>query len=67
MKGCGHAQAHGNETAYAFMLDADFVVREPWRLRVTAQRMAQECRERSVVECAKGMKVLGSLPASSSL
>ena len=52
-------QAHGNETAWAFMLDADFVVTDPWRLRITAQRMVQECRERSVVECGKGMKVPG--------
>lgn len=51
-------QAHGNATAYAFMLDADFVVKEPWRLRITAQRMVAECGERSVEECGKGMKVL---------
>ena len=51
-------QAHGNATAYAFMLDADFVVKEPWRLRLTVQRMVAECRERSVEECGKGMKVL---------
>ena len=55
---CWHAQAHGNATAYAFMLDADFVVREPWRLRITAQRMVAECAKRSVEECGKGMKVL---------
>ena len=42
------------------MLDADFVVEQPWRLRTTAQRMTQECKERSVVECAKGMKVISS-------
>jgi len=53
-------QAHGNKTAYAFMLDADFLVEQPWRLRTTAQRMTQECKERSVVECAKGIKVISS-------
>lgn len=58
LRGPGHVQAHGNATAYAFMLDADFVVKEPWRLRITAQRMVAECRERSVEECGKGMKVL---------
>ena len=51
-------QAHGNATAYAFMLDADFVVKEPWRLRIMAQRLVAECRERSIEECGKGIKVL---------
>ena len=50
-------QAHGNKTAYAFMLDADFEVKDAWRLRVTVQRMMAECRDRSVVECPKGIKV----------
>ncbi|CAL5221709.1 g3950 [Coccomyxa viridis] len=54
-------RAHGKATAYAFMLDADFVVKEPWRLRITAQRMVAECRERSVEECGKGMKVFMKL------
>ncbi len=60
-------QAHGNATAYAFMLDADFVVKEPWRLRITAQRMVAECGERSVEECGKGMKVLLLPPLAKTL
>ena len=52
-----HAQAHGNRTAYAFMLDADFKVRDGWRLRIMARRMARECARRSVVECGKGLTV----------
>jgi hypothetical protein len=50
-------QAHGNKTAYAFMLDADFEVKDAWRMRTTVQRMMAECRDRSVVECPKGIKV----------
>lgn len=53
----GRVQAHGNKTAYAFMLDADFVVKDAWRLRITVQRMLQECAERSVPACSKGIKV----------
>ena len=39
------------------MLDADFRVRDGWRLRITAQRMARECAQRSVVDCGKGLTV----------
>jgi hypothetical protein len=54
---CCPEQAHGEKTAYALMIDADFEVEGAWRLRHAAHRMAQECRERSVVECPKGIKV----------
>ena len=50
-------QAHGEKTAYAFMLDADFSVVDTWRLRHMAQRLVTECRTRSIVECMKGVKV----------
>lgn len=51
------AQAHGQKTAYAFMLDADFEVVDGWRLRHTVHRLVTECRERSIPECMKGIKV----------
>ncbi|EIE22202.1 hypothetical protein COCSUDRAFT_42571 [Coccomyxa subellipsoidea C-169] len=50
-------KAHGQKTAYAFMLDADFAVVDAWRLRNMAHRMVTECRERSIPECMKGVKV----------
>lgn len=36
-------QAHGQKTAYAFMVDADYAVNNTWRLRVASQRMQREC------------------------
>ena len=54
---CCCAQAHGQKTAYAFMLDADFAVVDAWRLRNLAHRMVTECHERSIPECMKGVKV----------
>ena len=39
------------------MLDADFEVSGGWRLRLAVQRLRQECAQRSVVQCPKGMKV----------
>ena len=39
-------QKHGQETAYAFMVDADFAVNGTWRLRLAAQRMQRECAHR---------------------
>ena len=39
-------QKHGQKTAYAFMVDADFAVNGTWRLRLAAQRMQLECQYR---------------------
>jgi hypothetical protein len=50
-------QAHGDRTQYALMIDADFAVDGTWRLRHAVHRLVEECRERSVVECPKGIKV----------
>ncbi len=51
------AQKHGQKTAYAFMVDADFAVNGTWRLRSAAQRMQQECQHRSIPYCAKAMQI----------
>ena len=50
-------QKHGQKTAYAFMVDADFAVNGTWRLRIAAQRMQQECQHRSIPYCAKAMQI----------
>ena len=51
------SQKHGQKTAYAFMVDADFAVNGTWRLRIAAQRMQQECQHRSVPYCAKALQI----------
>lgn len=50
-------QKHGQKTAYAFMVDADFAVNGTWRLRLAATRMQQECQHRSIPYCAKAMQI----------
>ena len=59
LRGC--MQAHGQRTQYAFMLDADFEVRNGWRLRLAVQRLSRECARRSVAQCLKGLMVRGCL------
>lgn len=50
-------QKHGQKTAYAFMVDADFAVNGTWRLRLAAQRMQAECLYRSTPVCGKAMQI----------
>ncbi|CAL8463331.1 g2865 [Coccomyxa elongata] len=50
-------RAHGDKTAYAFMVDADYAVNNTWRLRVAAKRMQSECLHRSIPMCAKAIQI----------
>ncbi|EIE18186.1 hypothetical protein COCSUDRAFT_45597 [Coccomyxa subellipsoidea C-169] len=50
-------RAHGDKTAYAFMVDADYAVNNTWRLRVAAKRMQRECLHRSIPVCAKAVQI----------
>ena len=50
-------QKHGQKTAYAFMVDADFAVNGTWRLRLASQRMQLECQYRCSAPALPGCMI----------